>query len=70
MDVEDIIHFQSKPDYPSIEGIQYYDGWNATFWYMLNHEWFLMNNRLTSAMHCTEVYEEPADIYWWANERD
>lgn len=27
------------------EGLVWYDGFNATFWYILNIEWYRMNNR-------------------------
>lgn len=32
------------------EGLMYYDGYHATFWYMLNLEWYRMNNQMYASM--------------------
>ncbi len=39
------------------EGISYYDGYNATFWYILNVEWYRMQNKLYAFTGCKERYE-------------
>lgn len=44
------------------EGLAYYDGWNATFWYMLNVEWYRMQDRQFAFTGCTERYEELRDF--------
>jgi hypothetical protein len=38
------------------EGIIYCDGYNATFWYLLNVRWYEMNNKLYAATGSTEPY--------------
>jgi len=39
------------------EGIFWYDGYNATFWYLLNVEWYRMNNKLLAKTGNTEVFD-------------
>jgi hypothetical protein len=39
------------------EGVAYYDGYNATFWYILNISFYEMNNKLYARTGCTEPYE-------------
>ena len=39
------------------EGISYYDGYNATFWYILNIRWYEMNDKLYAFTGCKEPYE-------------
>jgi hypothetical protein len=44
-------------DVDNTEGIVYYDGYNATFWYLLNIEWYNFNNKLYAKTGCTEPYQ-------------
>jgi hypothetical protein len=44
------------------EGAVYYDGWNATFWYLLNVEWYRMQDRQFAYTGCTELYDELRDF--------
>lgn len=40
------------------EGISsYYDGYNATFWYLLNVRWYEMNDKHHAKTGCIEKYE-------------
>lgn len=39
------------------EGISYYDGYNVTFFYLLNVRWYEMNDKLYAKTGCTEPYE-------------
>lgn len=39
------------------EGLFWYDGHNATFWYMLNLEWYRMNDKLFAASDNTEPFD-------------
>lgn len=41
------------------EGLVYYDGYSATFWYMLNVEWYKFNNKL----YARTDNKEPFDPY-------
>lgn len=41
------------------EGLFWYDGHNATFWYMLNLEWYRMNDKL----YANTFNKEPFDPY-------
>lgn len=41
------------------DGLDWYDGHVASFWYMLNLEWFRMNNKLKSHTDC----KVPFDYY-------
>ena len=44
------------------EGISYYDGYNATFWYILNISFYEMNDKLYAKAGCTEPYEILGDF--------
>lgn len=44
------------------EGLFYYDGWNATFWYLLNVEWYRMQDLQFSFRNCHHKYEELRDF--------
>lgn len=44
------------------EGLSYYDGEWMTFFYILNHEWYKMNNKKYAFTGCDEAYEEPRDF--------
>lgn len=44
------------------EGLGYYDGWNATFWYLLNVEWYRMQGKQFAFTGCTEPCEELRDF--------
>jgi hypothetical protein len=39
------------------EGIAYCDGYNASFWYILNISFYEMNDKLYAKTGCTESYE-------------
>ena len=32
------------------EGLFYYDGYHSTFWYLLNLEWYRMNNKMYASL--------------------
>jgi hypothetical protein len=40
------------------EGLVYYDGYNATFWYILNLGWYKMNNKLYASAKCKEPFDD------------
>jgi len=40
------------------EGLFWYDGHNATFWYMLNVSWYAMNDKLYARTDCKELFDE------------
>lgn len=40
------------------EGLCYYDGYNATFWYFLNVEWYRMNNKLFASTDSKEPFDQ------------
>ena len=40
------------------EGLFWYDGHNATFWYMLNVSWYAMNDKLYAHTGCKEPFDE------------
>lgn len=40
------------------EGVSWYDGYNATFWYLLNVEWYRMQNKLYAKTNCAEPFDE------------
>ena len=44
------------------DGLTWYDGYWATFWYMLNLSWFEMNDKMTSATGETRTYYPPMDL--------
>lgn len=56
---EDTILYALEVD---TEGLFFYDWYNMTFWYALNHEWYKMNNKLYAYTGCKESYEEPMDF--------
>ena len=35
-----------------------------TFWYILNHEWYKMNDKKFSYTHCKEPYSQPHDDFF------
>lgn len=39
------------------EGLFWYDGHHANFWYLLNIRWYEMNNRLLARTNCKETYD-------------
>ena len=39
------------------EGLFWYDGNNADFWYLLNVRWYEMNNKLLARTDCKEPYD-------------
>lgn len=39
------------------EGLFWYDGYNATFWYMLNLSWYEMNDRLYANTFNTRPFD-------------
>lgn len=46
-------------DVRQAEGLFWYDGYNATFWYMLNLSWYEMNDKL----HANTFNTQPFDPY-------
>ena len=44
-------------DLNETEGLIYYNGYNATFWYMLNFSWYLMNDKLYAKTGCKEPFD-------------
>lgn len=42
---------------PGNEGICWYNGHHATFWYMLNLEWYRFNNKLYARTNSTECFD-------------
>ena len=53
--VETHVYFHKNE--PDGEGLHYYDGYNASFWYMLNVEWYRMNNKLFARTNNTEPFD-------------
>lgn len=45
------------------EGIVYADGYIITFWWVLNEEWYKMNNKMYAYTGCEDPYVEPSDFY-------
>jgi hypothetical protein len=45
------------------EGLHYYDGYNMTFWYALNHEWYKMNDKMYAKARSEFVYEPPNEVF-------
>lgn len=45
------------------EGLHYYDGYNMTFWYALNHEWYKMNDKMYAWSHSQFIYEPPNEVF-------
>jgi hypothetical protein len=45
------------------EGLLWCDGYNNTFWYLLNSEWYCMNNKQFANMHSKQKYEYPNDLW-------
>jgi hypothetical protein len=45
------------------EALGFYDGHHMNFFYALNHEWYLFNNKKYAHTGCNEPYEEPMDFY-------
>ncbi len=41
-----------------IEGLGWYDGHHANFWYMLNVEWYRMNDKLYAFTGCDEPFDQ------------
>lgn len=39
------------------EGLFWHDGHNATFWYMLNVSWYVMNDKLYAFKGCKEPFD-------------
>jgi hypothetical protein len=44
------------------EGLLYCDGYNSTFWYLLNVEWYRMNNKQFANMRSKQNYSDPVDL--------
>ena len=40
------------------EGLGWCDGWNASFWYILNASWYQMNDKLSAQTSCTKKFDE------------
>ena len=40
------------------EGLVYADGFHFSFWWILNEEWYKMNNKMYAYTGCKETYEE------------
>ena len=40
------------------EGLVYADGFYFSFWWILNEEWYKMNNKMYAYTGCKETYEE------------
>ena len=62
-------HWMSVPDETitwsllyNQEGLGFYDGYNATFWYLLNIRWYEMNDKLYAKTGCTKPYEILCDF--------
>lgn len=58
----DSVNPKDTTDNDGVEGLVYYDGWNATFWYLLNVEWYRMHDKQFAHTGCTEPYEELRDF--------
>lgn len=58
----DIVSHADSTDNDGVDGLVYYDGWNATFWYLLNVEWYRMQDKQFAYTGCTERYEELRDF--------
>jgi hypothetical protein len=46
----------------SYEGFTYCDGFFVSFWWMLNKEWYKMQNKMCSRIGSTQPYVEPMDF--------
>jgi hypothetical protein len=44
------------------EGFKYCDGFFVSFWWVLNQEWYKMNDKLFAYTGCEEPYVEPRDF--------
>jgi hypothetical protein len=44
------------------DGFCYADGFHANFWWILNREWYKMQNQMYSYTGCTEPYVDPIDF--------
>lgn len=44
------------------EGFVYADGCFLSFWWVLNKEWYKMQNKMCSRIGSTQPYVEPIDI--------
>lgn len=44
------------------EGFTYADGFVVSFWWMLNKEWYKMNDKMCSRIGSTQPYVDPFDI--------
>ena len=44
------------------EGFTYTDGFFVSFWWILNKEWYKMQNKMCSCIGSTQPYVEPVDI--------
>lgn len=44
------------------EGLYWYDGYNASFWYLLNVEWYRMQNKQFAKTNCDMTYCEINDF--------
>lgn len=50
------------------EGLGFYDGYNASFWYALNYNFYKMNNKKYAYTGCKEEFVEPGDFEEWYND--
>ena len=66
--VETNVWAQSGTSSECKDGLMWYDGYWATFWYMLNLSWFEMNNKMYAYTGCEDPYVEPRDFEEWYNE--
>lgn len=44
------------------DGLIWHDGYWATFWYMLNTEWYSMNDKMTAKTGDMRTYYQPMDF--------
>ena len=66
LDTIEYVHKHNLEDSSYIhegEGLLYYDGYNATFWYLLNVEWYRMNNKQFANIHSEQEYFDPNDLW-------
>jgi hypothetical protein len=53
---------QQRANTEDVDGLFWYDGYWATFWYMLNLSWFEMNDKMTAATGETRTYYPPMNF--------
>lgn len=55
----DVWFFNNEPMPTEVDGLIYYDGFVATFWYVLNAPWYEMNNKHSAAFDNQFPYQVP-----------